>query len=243
MHRIRDDDNPACYVDLAFSSSTRNHSRGQQPMSIHTTVRQISHAPTTLHRTRSARKPEATTVVAPVGEHTDVDDLVVTLYTELRRLAHARMRWLPAGHTLQPTALVHEVYIRLQRKNIVWANRAHFYFVAARAMRDILVEHARKKARPKHGGRMKRVEFTISIHDRGGTMSAREILQLHHALDHMQREHPDQAELVQLYYFGGLTSREIARHTERSLRTVERHMRFARAWLRSYLASVESAAT
>lgn len=211
-------------------------------MNTNSTVRLIAPDTTARYRRQPGKSTEVTTGGVTVVDGLDAGDWMTTLYTELRQLAHARMRRLSPGHTLQPTALVHEVYIRLQKRNIVWANRAHFYFVAARAMRDILAEYARKKIRKKHGGHLQRVEFTISIPDHGGTMSAHEILHLHHALEHMQTEHPEQAELVQLYYFGGLTYQEIAHHTQRSQRSVERHMRFARAWLKRHLSSIEDAA-
>ncbi|MCG8418166.1 MAG: ECF-type sigma factor [Proteobacteria bacterium] len=163
------------------------------------------------------------------------DELVEHLYDELRKLARARMAHLRSGHTLQPTALVNEAYLRLvKRRNSGWKGRAHFFGAAARAMRDILVEHARMKAAQKRGGDQVRVDITVTLAG-DMTVSAEELLTLHNVLDKMQHAHPRKAELVLLRYFAGLPMEEIAEVMAVSKRTLEREWRFARAWLRTHL--------
>ena len=164
------------------------------------------------------------------------DDLIRQLYDELRRLARARLGRMRAGHTLQPTELVNEAYMRLVGDHDPgWNGRGHFFGAAARAMRDILVEHAREKAALKRGGDQVRVDITVTFSDGNTAGSAEELLALHEALEKMQEEHPKKAELVLLRYFGGLTMDEIAEAMETPKRTLEREWRFARAWLRTKL--------
>lgn len=156
------------------------------------------------------------------------------LYAELRRLAEARMKQLPSGQTLQPTALVHEVYIRLMGKGDAgWNGRGHFFGAAAQAMRDVLVDQARRKASRKHGGDQVRADSLVTLSDGDGCyeLSAADVLALHQALEKMEQVHPQAAEIVLLRYFTGLTMDEIAEALAVTTRTVERKWRFARAWL------------
>lgn len=167
-------------------------------------------------------------------DHDAFQDFGTTVYKELRALAGARMRHLQPGQTLQPTALVHELYLRLQRRETVkWDNRAHFFGAAARAMRDILVEHARRRGTKKRGGDLVRVDLTMSVADTDHTLAAAEILTVHGALGQMQREYPEHADIVLLRYFAGLTMRDIAEVQGVAPRTIERRWRFARAWLQA----------
>ena len=175
------------------------------------------------------------------GQSIAADYLIDTLYTELRLLARARLRRLKPGQTLQPTELVHEAYLRLQARNIRWNGRGHFFAVAARVMRDIVVDHARQRRSLKRGGDQLRVEFTINLPDGESPMNSNEVLLLHDALERMHAEYNEYAELVLMHYFGGLTQQQIADVTCTSLRTVQRQMRFARAWLQNYFAAQDRA--
>lgn len=163
--------------------------------------------------------------------------LLQVLYIELRKLAEARLRRLRPGQTLQPTALVHEAYLRLMKPSEpAWNGRAHFFGAAAQAMRDILVDGARRKLAQKHGAGIKRVEGTVTIvDDRGVQLSAEDLLAIHGALEKLQQEHPEAAELVLLRYFGGLSMAEIADMQDVPMRTLERKWTFARTWLKKAL--------
>jgi RNA polymerase sigma factor (TIGR02999 family) len=184
----------------------------------------------------SASRSSVTQIMqaAQAGDPQAAARLLPLVYDELRKLAHARMNGLPAGQTLQPTALVHEAYLRLVGKTALpLENRKHFFFAAARAMRDILVERARSKAGPKRGGGRRRVELTeaIAINE----PPPAEVLALHEALEQLDREDPLKAQIVNLRYFTGLSMKEIADVLGQSERTVQRHWRFIRAWLKSQL--------
>lgn len=164
--------------------------------------------------------------------------LLQQLYTELRKLAEARLRRLRPGQTLQPTALVHEAYLRLMKTSEpAWNGRAHFFGAAAQAMRDILVDGARRKLAQKRGGGMQRVEKTITLADDKGSLqlSAEDVLALHDALEKLQQEHPQSAELVLLRYFCGLSMDEIAEMQGVPVRTLARKWTFARSWLKNAL--------
>jgi RNA polymerase sigma factor (TIGR02999 family) len=160
--------------------------------------------------------------------------LQATLYAELRKLARARMARLPAGSTLQPTALVHEAYLRLAGKaDLHLENRRHFFFAAARAMRDILVENARSKTRSRRGGGRRRVELeenAVAYEPR-----PEEVLAVNEALDELEKEDPLKAQIVGLRYFAGMTAEEAAQVLGMSESTLHRHWRFASAWLKSRL--------
>jgi RNA polymerase sigma factor (TIGR02999 family) len=165
--------------------------------------------------------------------------LLQELYTELRKLADARLRRLRPGQTLQPTALVHEAYLRLMNtREPAWNGRAHFFGAAAQAMRNILVDRARRQQAQKHGQGAKAINETITIvDDRGNLQSAEDLLALHDALEKLQQEHPQAAEFVLLRYFAGLSMTEIAEMQGMPLRTVERKWTFARTWLKKTLRS------
>lgn len=156
--------------------------------------------------------------------------LIRLVYDELRDLARARMG-ASEGETLQPTALVHEAYLRLSARDATgWENRRHFFFAASRAMRDVLVERARRRAGPRRGGGRGREpldEFAAVVEP-----PSHEVLALHAALEELERDEPEKATIVQLRYFGGLGMSEIAEATGLSEATVFRHWRFVRAWLK-----------
>ncbi len=157
------------------------------------------------------------------------------LYTELRNLAQARMNKCAPGHTLQATALVHEAYLRLLGKDDPgWESRGHFFFAAARAMRDILVEHARKKSAGKRGGDRKRVDLANLVLSLDAQPD--DILALDSALERLEREEPRKHQIVMLHFFAGLTLEQTAESLGVGLRTVERDWRFARVLLYDELA-------
>jgi len=169
---------------------------------------------------------------AEAGDPNAAGQLLPLVYDELRKLAAARLAAEAAGQTLQPTALVHEAYLRLvdtgQPRD--WNGRAHFFAAAAEAMRRILIDQARRKHRPKHGGARARVdlgELAASPVD----ARAEDLLALDQALTALAREHPAKAELVTLRYFAGLTLDEAAACQGISPATAKRHWALARAWL------------
>lgn len=167
--------------------------------------------------------------------------LVSELYSELRKLAEARMRHLPDGQTLQPTALVHEVYLRLSaRGDMQWGGRAHFFAAAAQAMQEFLVDYARHRGAKKRGGDQRRVDITVTLMDDDGQheLSIERLMTLNEVLTQMATEHPVHARITVYRYFGGLTVEEIAEILDTPKRTVERYWRYARAWLRRELAGV-----
>lgn len=153
------------------------------------------------------------------------------IYRELRGLASAKASSLSAGATLQTTALVHEAYLRIVDRNPQgWEGTRHFYFTAARAMRDILVEDARRKASGKRGGDQERVPFDEDLPWMfDGTPE--EALALDAALSKLEKEDGDGHKLVLLHFYTGLTFAEIAEMIGSSVRTVERKWRFLRVWL------------
>lgn len=164
------------------------------------------------------------------GEPRATLDLLPLLYDELHQLARARLSKLPPGQTLAATALVHEAYLRISgRQPDGWDGRRHFFFAAARAMRDILVEDARRKNSLKRGGNYQRV----TLAGLGMTIDAakEELLALDEALQELEKTDPENYQLVMLRYFGGLSNEETAEVLETSLSTVKRKWRFVRAWL------------
>ncbi len=171
---------------------------------------------------------------AQAGDQEAAARLLPLVYDELRKLAKARMAKLAPGQTLQPTALVHEAYLRLiGKKDLHLESRQHFFFAAARAMRDILVERARQKAGPKRGGRQHRVELD---EDRVAVLPpSDDVLALHEALAELEQEDPLKAQIVNLRYFAGMDVAETAQVLGLSERTVLRHWRFIKAWLKRRL--------
>lgn len=161
----------------------------------------------------------------------DADRLLELAYGELRRLAAHFIADERTGHTLQPTALVHEAWMRLvDRDRVEWRGRAHFMAIAAQAMRRILVEHARARSRDKRGGGRQAIELDPEL------LAAPEahdvdVLALDEALVKLRDLSASQSRLVELRFFGGLSMDEVAEVLGISLRTAEREWRFARAWL------------
>ncbi len=164
------------------------------------------------------------------GEGRTLDELLPLVYEELRRLAAARMAQESAGHTLQPTALVHEAWMRLVNDgDRTWRNRAYFFGAAAEAMRRILIESARRKSRLKHGGGQERLN--IADMELADTTPDEKVLLINDALEQLEAEHPERARVVVLKYFGGLTNKEVAEMLTISERTVDRHWVCAKEWL------------
>ena len=164
------------------------------------------------------------------GESQAAEKLLPLVYNELKNLAAARMAHESAGHTLQPTALVHEAWLRLVGDaNRNWKGRAYFFAAAAEAMRRILVEHARRKARLKHGGGQERLNIEdLEVADTG---PEERILLVDEALENLERINPERARVVVMKFFGGMTNREVAEALEIGERSVDRHWVCAKAWL------------
>ena len=159
-----------------------------------------------------------------------VSELFPLVYAELHKLARMQMARQPACHTLQPTALVHEAWLRMvdaKAKN--WGSRSCFYSAASMAMRCILVEHARKKHALKRGGDRQRLD--IDMLDLAGIEPDEKILQVDDALNHFEKIHPQEARIVMLKYFGGLTNKEVADALGISERSVDRRWLYAKTWL------------
>lgn len=164
------------------------------------------------------------------GETAASERLLPLVYEELRRLAAARMAQEAAGHTLQPTALVHEAWLRLvTESDRSWENRAHFFRTAALAMRRILVDRARHKASLKRGGGRERVN--IDDIELAASSPDERVLLVDGALDRLEAEDPDSARIVVLKFFGGLTNKEVAESLGVTERTVERQWAYAKASL------------
>jgi RNA polymerase sigma-70 factor (ECF subfamily) len=168
---------------------------------------------------------------SPADPAADSPDRMVSLvYAELRRIAASYLRRERQDHTLQPTALVHEAFIRLvDQRQIDWSNRAQFLGLAAVMMRRILVNHARDRVAGKRGGGLEHVPLTLA----GNGIGPAEVnlLDLHEALDRLGERDSRKAQIVELKFFGGLTTDEIAETLNISTATVERDWKFARAWL------------
>ena len=174
------------------------------------------------------------------GDPKAADQLLPLVYEELRRLAAAKMAHEKAGQTLQATALVHEAWLRLAgtEEQKAWNSRGHFFGAAAEAMRRILVDRARQKARARHGGELERVDLehvTVATGDSDDT-----VLAIHEALEKLALESPQKAEIVNLRYFTGLEHAEIAEVLGVSVPTVRRHWAYARSWLYAELKGARS---
>lgn len=169
------------------------------------------------------------------GQREAIKDLMPLVYDDLRRIAAGYMRREAAGHALQPTALVHEAYVRLIDQNRVkWRDRAHFFGVAAGLMRRILVDHARRRRAEKRGGDWERVTLAEQEIAAGGPPEI-DVLSLHESLERLAAFDPRQARIVELRYFGGLTIEETAEVVGVSSATVVREWTIAKAWLRAHL--------
>ena len=163
------------------------------------------------------------------GDAGAFDDLLPIVYDELRQLASRQMARESAGHTLQTTALVHEAYLRLVGNDQHWDGRGHFFTAAAEAMRRILVERARSKARLKRGGHRKRRELGSDLPSAGP--EPEEVVRVNDLLDSLAAEHPEVAEIFKLHYFAGFNISEAGRVIGISSSSAHRHWVFARAWL------------
>jgi RNA polymerase sigma factor (TIGR02999 family) len=162
------------------------------------------------------------------GDPVAGERLLPLLYSELRAVAAKQMVEEKAGHTLTPTALVHEAYLRLVGDQY-FESRGHFFAAAAKAMRRILVENARRKQRIRHGGQVARQPFDLN--DVSAPPDDVELLALHECLEQMATEHPRKAQLVELRFFSGMTLAEAAKFLGISPATADRDWRYARAWL------------
>lgn len=192
-----------------------------------------------------SREDDVTRVLhaAGAGDDKAAAELLPLVYGELRRLARARMAKTPPGNTLQPTALVHEAYIRLMGKDDPNRNksRRHFFAAAAQAMRDILVEQARRKQRLKRGGDRKREHMQdMDALEAQIESPIDDILALDEALENLEQSEPRLVEVVKLRFFAGLTTEETAAAIGVSVPTVERDWRFARTLLYTQLADPPS---
>lgn len=171
------------------------------------------------------------------GRREALDDLMPVVYDDLRRLAAGYMRRESAGHPLQPTALVSEAYLRLiDQRRVRWRNRAHFFGVAAGMMRRILVDYARRRRAERRGRDWERVTLTgmeVAAHE----SSQIDVLALHESLERLAVFDPQQARIVELRYFAGLTIDEAAEVVGVSEATVAREWTIAKAWLRANLSA------
>lgn len=171
------------------------------------------------------------------GGSSTLDELLPVVYDELRSLARSYLSRERSDHTLQPTALVHEVYMRLAgQKAVDWKDRAHFFGFSARLMRQILIEHARGKNRLKRGGEMK---TRIVVDDNFGSLdaSALDVVAVDEALSQLEKLDPRQARIVELKFFGGLTVEEVSEVAAISTATVKREWATAKLFLYKALAS------
>jgi len=165
------------------------------------------------------------------GDEAARDALVPLVYGDLRRIAARQLRGERRNHSLVPTALVHEVYLKLiDQRHGGWRNRAHFFAIAARLMRRILVDHARARGADKRGGALAIVALE-ELDELPVDSRVLDVLEIDQALTRLASHDPDQARIVELRFFGGLTIEELAQILDRSTRTVLREWRLARAWL------------
>lgn len=168
------------------------------------------------------------------GDADAADELLPIVYDELHRIADRLMGKERAGHTLQPTALIHEAFVKLvHAREDGWDGRSHFMRVAARAMRSVLIDHARAQMTQKRGGGRR----VVTLHDEQafGADQAAQVLAVHEGIDALGAIDKQLASIVELRFFGGFSHQEIAELIDTSLRSIERGWRFARAWLEQYL--------
>jgi RNA polymerase sigma factor (TIGR02999 family) len=169
------------------------------------------------------------------GDRGALDRLIPLVHAELHRMAEVCMREEREGHTLQPTALVHEAYLRLVGAEVAWQDRAHFFAVAATTMRRVLVDHARGRGRAKRAGSPVSLEDSLLV----APDRADDLLVVDDALDRLAAQDARAARVVELHYFGGLTYEETAEAIGVSAATVDRDLRFARAWLHRELVDAD----
>ncbi len=165
------------------------------------------------------------------GDQAAADRLLPLIYDELRAIARGYLRRERADHTLQPTGLVHEAYLRLVDETAAnWQNRAHFFGVAAQVMRRVLIDHARRHRTAKRGGTWEKLEFDDLVTP--GPSRSVDLVALDDALLELAKMDPRQSQIVELRFFGGLTIEEAAEVLDVSPRTIKREWRRAKAWLR-----------
>lgn len=164
------------------------------------------------------------------GDPKAAEQFLVLVYDELRRVAAAKLADVPPGQTLQPTALVHEAWLRLVGdRNPSFKDRAHFFRASAEAMRHIMIDRARRKKSLRHGGSHRRIDFDgLNI---ASPAADDQVLAMNEALDKFESRHPIQAEVVKLRYFAGLTNQEVSEALGVSVSTVKNYWAFSRAWL------------
>ena len=165
------------------------------------------------------------------GDERALDRLMPLVYEELRRVAHRRLAAERSDHTLQTTALVHEAYARMAEADLRLQDRAHFFALAARTMRRILVDYARARLAEKRGGGAQAITLdrvSVELADQG---EHADILALHEALEALERQDPRKAQVIEAHIFGGLTYDETAAALGISAATVDRDLRMAKAWL------------
>ena len=173
---------------------------------------------------------ELTLALQSVGDGGASEEILPLIYQDLRRQAGMQMAAEPAGQTLQPTALVHEAWLRIVGgKRQRWENRAHFFGAAAEAMRRILIESARRKVRLKRGGGQVRLD--IDEIELAQATPEEKILLIDEAVERLRQEDPARAEIVLLKFYGGFSNKEVAASLGIAERTVERHWAYAKAWL------------
>lgn len=169
------------------------------------------------------------------GDTAAKDELYHLVYPQLMKLARHYLNGEAKGHSFQPSDLVHEVYLRLEGDPTEIQNRSHFYATAARAMRQVLVERARAKGRLKRGGGARTVYLDSGHLHLSISLDPEEILDLHRALEELEKRDPLKAKLVDVRYFGGLTRGEAAEVLQVSEKFISRHWTFAQTWLRATL--------
>lgn len=170
------------------------------------------------------------------GDEAARDELIPLVYDALRRIARHHLRGERAGHTLQTTALINEAYLKLVEQSVPWQSREHFFGIAARLMRQILVDYARARQRLKRGGDQQQISLTSNAEIVDG--QAADLLALNEALETLAQVDPQKSRIVELRFFGGLTIEETAKVMGISTPSVERGWRAARAWLQTELGSL-----
>jgi RNA polymerase sigma-70 factor (ECF subfamily) len=172
------------------------------------------------------------------GDAAAADELMRLVYPELQLIARVFMRGQRPSHTLQPTALINEAFIKLfESDGPSLTDRAHLLALMSRMMRQVLVDHAREQRAAKRGGNDRRVplDTNIAVSGARGRIEALDVLELHMAVEALSEENPSMARLVELHYFGGMTAEEAAVVVGRSAHAVRHDLRLARAWLRRKL--------